>query len=209
MNRAEAFLAELAEASWGREVLRAPVDPAIARQTKDRFLIPDNSLLGALAASGGFLIDGGKLRVLGSPADGRSLLSANSDGDFDPLADFLVVADDIYGNFTAINVDPSGPFRPGEMIAFYADGTGWESTADDLADFLSFCFQGDLTDFFGDFATGDPALERAAMADPARVISFYPPLSTREGSPSGSSRRLVSASEALSLRLSFAGHRQS
>lgn len=205
MTRADEILLEFQDGASNQPVQRWEPDAEAAQAALTALQAPENSMLGALLRTGGFSIAGGKLKLLGSHQDAASsLLAINQQVGQDITHDYLIVAYDIYGNVYAINVGYAPAFRPGEIIAFYSDGTDWESTADGLLDFLSHCFEGDLTGTFRDFETGDDALEEEAKHASARVINYYPPLYTKEASPAASSKRLVGLVESLNLRRKLA-----
>lgn len=206
-TEAKNYLASMVSEATNPQVSELRFDARLGRETLEKFKIPENCLLGALVMSGGFSVASGKLRVLGSPlseAEGTiSIFSINSGNNFDPRSDYLVIAYDIYGNYYAINVGYASCFKPGEIIALFSDGAQWESTADSIEDFLSYCFLGDLTSTFDDFKISDGLIERRAMESWSKVIDYYPPLYAREGSVEKSSVRLVGAQEELGLRISI------
>ena len=205
MNTADELLAEFQETTMNAPVVRHDPHSDTVQKTVNALKIPDNSLLGALVRTGGFSIAGGKLKLLGSHGDSSiSLISINEDIGYNFETELLVFAYDIYGNIYAINTGYANQFRPGEIIAFFSDGTDWESTADGLEDFLSYCFQGDLQGTFNDFETKEASLEMEAQASDCRVVDYFPPLYSKEGSPETSSKRLVGLVESVKLRRELA-----
>ena len=115
--------------------------------------VTTGSPLGAIVyETGGLLIDGGWLRVLGSghPRLPRTLPDWNKgrtwqDGDASPP--FLIVADDVIGGSFAIN-GGGLPGTPGHVHYFAPDSLGWESLDRGYSDFLSWTLSGDLGTFY-------------------------------------------------------------
>lgn len=192
-----------------RGLKKHPADPSVSRTTMEAFNISPKSGLGLmLSMSGGFSVGHGRLRMFGSPAqhtNARSLLAWNQTIGQDPAQSYLLIADDIYGNFYAINVRMPGNFRPGEIIASFADNGGWETASESFIDFFSYCLSGDLASIFSDFETGDTTLEQKAAEAAEHVINFYPPLFTKEGSIKGSSKAVVPAHEEFQMRMQLLG----
>lgn len=103
--------------------------------------------------TGGILIDDGWIRILGSgsPRLPRSLpewnkgKSVQGDGH---AAGFYLVADDVLGGFFALNWGALGKQDLGKVFYLAPDDLQWESTGNDYEEFLQFCFEGDLNQFY-------------------------------------------------------------
>ena len=183
-----------------------PPDEALRRQTLLRLQVTTRSILGALVHdTGGILIDGGRLRLLGSGA-ARSLLACNeAAGGMRTGApdDFLIVADDILGGLFALNGGRFGRDAPGNVFYLAADQLVWRHLDAGYSDFVSWCLTGDLGSLYERFA----AFQVFGLAAPPlqKVYSFYPFLWTREGSGRSPDARLIDADEGVRLRLEMAG----
>ncbi|RTQ51667.1 DUF2625 domain-containing protein [Hymenobacter gummosus] len=135
---------------------RNPVDvlPIVSRAQAEQALlavqVTTRSPMGALVyETGGLLIDSGWLRVLGSghPRLSRSLPGWN-EGRTSPQPDgFLLVADDVLGGFFALNGGALGPDL-GHIYYFAPDRLAWEPLELGYSDFLNFCLNGDLDQFY-------------------------------------------------------------
>lgn len=150
---------------------------------------------------GGMVINKGIIRVFGAPSSEkyRDILSWNETCGTGLNKGLLLVADDVFGNFYAINLGFMQDVAIGNMCALYADETSWSGLDSTFAEFLSWLVTGDLGIVFDDF----PVSTDEIFADGAienRVFSFYPPLYTKEGTVKSSARRLVPAREEYLLR---------
>jgi len=160
--------------------------------------VTTRSTLGALAyETGGLLVDGGWVRLLGSghPRLPRPLPAWNagrSNG-------YYLVGDDAAGGFFALNGGALGPRL--ESVYYWApDALDWE------------CLDLGFTDLVRAFLTTRVAafyerLRWPGWADDVRTLAgdqcfaFYPYLWTEEGSPAGSRRAAVPVSEAFDLKV--------
>ena len=124
-----------------------PKSQARADSTLLAAQVTTRSPMGAVIyETGGILVDGGWLRILGSgcPALNRDLMRWNQD----KQASFLLVADDVMGGFYAINGGAFGPESVGEVFYFAPDKLHWETTHKNYSEFLVFCFSGDLARYY-------------------------------------------------------------
>lgn len=161
-----------------------------------RLQVTTRSPLGAIAYStGGILMDGGYLRLLGSghPRLTRDLASWNegrSDG-------FLLVADDVVGGFFAINGGGLGD-DAGSMYYFAPDSLKWEPLEIGFSDFLKWASSSKLHNFYSDmrWPGWESDLEQLA---PDHCFFFYPFLWAKEGSVCGSRRSAVPIAEGAVL----------
>lgn len=160
--------------------------------------VTTRSPMGAMAHdTGGLLIDGGWLRVLGSghPRLTRDLLHWNQ-GRAEGL---LLVADDAAGGFFAINGGALGD-DAGAMYYFAPDTQEWEGLEVGYSDFLQWALSGRMEQFYADLRW-DGWREEVATLPGDLSYSFFPFLWTREGSPSTSSRKAVPVDEIYALSL--------
>lgn len=180
---------------WAREAkllveILAPsaerADVLVALQVTTR------SVLGALAyETGGILVDGGWLRMLGSgnPKLTRDIATWNagrSNG-------FCLVADDVVGGFFAINGGAWGEDL-GNVYYLAPDTLEWESLSVGHAAFTQWAFTNRLRTFYDSMRW--PGWESEVRELPGdQCFNFYPFLSAKEGSTTLSSRRAVPVSE--------------
>lgn len=109
--------------------------------------VTTRSPMGAIVyETGGILVDGGWLRILGSgcPALDRDLMGWNEG----KQQGFLLVADDVMGGFYALNGGAFGPESVGKIFYFAPDNLRWEATNKTYSEFLIFCFSGDLASYY-------------------------------------------------------------
>ncbi|UOD28862.1 DUF2625 family protein [Massilia violaceinigra] len=158
--------------------------------------VTTRSAMGALAyESGGILVDGGWLRILGSghPRLERSITAWNagkSDG-------FLLVADDVLGGFFAVN---GGGLGDGQGMVYYLapDTLVWESLEVGFTDFVEWALTSRIRAFYGREIMEKYAPEVDAMSG-EQCFGFFPFLWTREGSHESSARRAVPVEEQWKL----------
>jgi hypothetical protein len=131
-----------------------PKDAAKAQTALYHTQVSTRSPMGAIVyETGGILIDGGWLRILGSGAEhmNRSMPEWNKGKAFDRYGEqpsFLLVADDVLGGFFAINGGGISNNEIGKIFYFAPDNLKWESTGLDYANFIIFCFSGALHKFY-------------------------------------------------------------
>ena len=147
----------IAEAKNPVEVL-PPINDAKREASLVATQVTTRSPMGAVIyETGGILVDGGWLRILGSGSrtrgcrvlwrTGISGRSFQRDGD-QPA--FLLIADDVVGGFFAI--DGGGlKMQPGKVCYFAPDTAAWENLNLGYTDFLLWCFSGDLKKFYESF----------------------------------------------------------
>jgi hypothetical protein len=156
-----------------------------------------NTLLGSIIYnSGGILIDGGWIRILGSgcqkltrsvPEWNAGKLSAMRNEE----AFYLLVADDVLGGLFAIKASSKEELETiGQVFYYGPNGLTWQSTGLSYASFIAYCFSGNLKDFYDDFRWKGWQ-EDIKTIDCNSVISCYPMLWTREGLQQKANRKLL------------------
>jgi len=134
------------------EILRR--DSARANQAVYQSQLAVQTTLGAVEyMTGGIMIDGGWIRIIGSgsPRLPRSLAEWNKGktvSGYGHAAGFYLVADDVLGGFFALNWGGLGIKDRGKVFYLAPDDLQWESTGNDYGEFLQFCFTGDLGQFY-------------------------------------------------------------
>lgn len=128
--------------------------------------------------TGGILVDGGWLRILGSGSSAlnRHLMGWNKD----KQKGLLLIADDVLGGFFALNGGAFGQATLGKIYYLSPDNLEWEPLDKGYSDFLVFCFSGDLNKFYDKMRwKGWP--QEVAKLSGNQGISCYPFLFTEEG----------------------------
>ncbi len=168
---------------WIREaknpVQVLPRTPARADSALLAAQVTTRSPLGAVVyETGGILVDGGWLRILGSgsPALNRTLMGWNEGR----AGGFLLVADDVLGGFYALNGGAFGPETLGQVFYFAPESLNWQATAKSYTEFLLFCFSGDLQKYYHNLRWKGWEQEIKALNGNQGLIC-YPFLFTKEG----------------------------
>ena len=178
-------------AEWIRESANSVQVLPRTPQEADRALVAaqvtTRSPLGALLyETGGLLVDGGWLRLLGSgsPLLSRSLTEWNRD----KPAGCLLVADDVIGGFYALNTGAFGPDSLGKVYYFAPESLEWQALDKTYSTFLLFCFSDALADFYADVRwPGWQQDVRALTGD--QGFMFFPFLFLREGKNVATNKR--------------------
>lgn len=179
---------------------KVEVLPPIDDRTREAALlavqVTTRSPMGALVyESGGLLVDDGWLRILGSgsPKLPRSLPSWN-EGRSEA---FWLIADDVLGGFFALDGGGLG-LTPGKVAYFAPDSLEWENLNVGYSDFLNWCFNGDLEDFYkGSRWPGwKEELEKAAGD---QAYSIIPPLWAQGPEIARRSRKAIVITEIYEL----------
>jgi hypothetical protein len=136
------------------EVLPKTTSKADAELVKSQ--VSTKAPLGAVIyETGGILIDGGWIRILGSGSSKlkRGLMEWNKGKSYikdNDQPSFLLIADDPIGGFFAINYGALGKNDYGKVFYFAPNSLQWESLDIGYSEFLMFCFSGDLKQFYKD-----------------------------------------------------------
>jgi hypothetical protein len=147
--------------------------------------VTTRSPLGAIIYStGGLLVDGGWIRILGSgsPKLNRTIPEWNKGKSFNEFGEqpsILLVADDAAGGFFAINYSGLGT-DAGNVYYLSSDHIEWEALDLTYTEFLHFCFNGDLVKFYKDLRWKGWKAEVLKL-DGNMVYTFSPFLWTKEG----------------------------
>ena len=146
--------------------------------------------------TGGILVDGGWIRILGSGSKKleRSVPDWNA-GKISAMrnteAFYLLVADDVMGGLFAIKSSSVDELENiGQVFYFGPNGLSWQPTGLTYGGFISFCFGGNLKEFYEDFRWKGWQ-EEISVIDCNSVISCYPLLWTREGLQMKANRKLL------------------
>lgn len=186
------------------EVLK--VDSAQAKEALLNTQVSTYTTLGAVIYNtGGIMVDQGWLRILGSGSTklNRSVPGWNKGKTIKEYGDqpaYLLVADDAAGGFFAINYGAFGK----DLKSIYYLGPNslkWEALELGYTEFIRFCFDGDLTDFYKGlrWSTWNQFI---AKLDGNKSYSFYPYLWTTEGMDiEKCSRKLVPTEELFKFNI--------
>jgi hypothetical protein len=174
--------------------------------------VTTRSPMGAVVyETGGLLIDGGWLRILGSghPRLPRTLPEWNKGRTWtesNAPPPILIVADDVVGGSFAIN-GGGLPGTPGHVHYFAPDTLEWESLDRGYSDFLSWVLSGDLAKFYeGQRWPGWSAEVEQLRGD--QGFTLYPFL-WAEGPPIGERHRgVVPMAELFDLLFDLRGQLQ-
>jgi hypothetical protein len=168
--------------------------------------VTTRSPMGAIIfMTGGLLIDNGWIRILGSGNEklNRSVPAWNKGKSFKEYGEqpkFLLIADDAIGGFFAVNGGEFGK-DAGKIYYLSPDNLEWESLDLTYTDFLDFCFNGDLNDFYSNLRWNNWRGE-VSMLDGNKVYNFFPFLWTKEGKDiNKSSRKQIPIEEQYSFSL--------
>ncbi|MBN3781878.1 DUF2625 domain-containing protein [Burkholderia sp. Ac-20345] len=197
VNERESALPNLLE--WAAAAShRCEILPASDRsgEVLSALQVTTRSPLGAIAYStGGILVDGGYLRLLGSghPRLPRDIVGWNEGRS----SGFLLIADDAVGGFFALNGGALGD-DTGSVYYLAPDTLEWEPLEIGYSDFVRWSLGENLHDFYASLRwPGWQADVQHLTTD--QCFSFYPFLWTKEGSVEHSSRKAVSVSELYAL----------
>jgi Protein of unknown function DUF2625 len=163
-----------------------PRDKAKAEEALLQLNVTTRSSMGAIVyETGGILVDGGWIRILGSGSEKlpRAIMAWNKGKSWDVLGEelpFLLIADDAAGGFFAINNGAISPEDIGKVFYFSPDNLTWEPTGKGYSDFVYWCFVADLEDYYTGIRWKGWQDEIKTIGGD-RAMSFMPPLFTKEG----------------------------
>lgn len=147
--------------------------------------INTRSLMGAIVyETGGILIDGGWIRILGAGCDRmqRSLPEWNKGKTFSEYGEippYMLIADDAVGGLFAINGGFFGQDL-GKIYYFAPDNLEWEALDIEYSQFLMFCFASNINRFYSNLRWKGWEEDIKALK-PDYAYTFYPYLWTKEG----------------------------
>jgi hypothetical protein len=186
------------------QVTVLPVTPSLATTALLQTQVTTHAPMGAIIfETGGLLIDHGWLRILGSghPGMSRSLPAWNKDKSFQEYGEtpgFLLIADDVLGGFFAINGGDLGTDL-GHVYYLAPETLNWENLHVSYSDFLDWCFNGDMNEFYL-HQRWDGWETAVAQMDGDHAFSFFPFLWTTAGKDiSQISRKAVPIQELYNL----------
>lgn len=172
--------------------------------------VTTRSIMGAVIyETGGILIHDGWIRVLGSGSAelDRGVMSWNRGKSFAEYGDpapFLLVADDLFGGYFAINAGAFGP-ETGKIFYLAPDTLQWENLEVGYSEFLYWLLTGPIEDFYQafDWSTRD---EDTAHVDANHTLSFVPFPWTQEGHDIAlCDKRIVPVGEHYALTVEMMG----
>jgi len=148
--------------------------------------VTTRSPMGAIVyETGGILVNNGWIRILGSGNKkmNRGLMEWNKGKTYTVLGEplpYLLIADDVVGGFFAINAGGISNQNLNKIFYFAPDTLNWESLNIGYSDFLIFCFQGNLNEFYKNMYWDNWENEIVSV-NGNQGYSFYPFLWTNEG----------------------------
>lgn len=180
-----------------------PADLENSKNALYQTQVTTSSPMGAVIyMTGGILIDNGWIRILGSGNEklNRTLPEWNKGKTFDEFGDtspFLLVADDVIGGFYMINGGGLGKDL-GNIYYFSPDNLTYEPLDISYTEFLLFCFNGDLNEFYENYRWSNWQ-DEVSNLDGNSAYSFDPYLWTDEGKDIKNSIRKIVSAENLYL----------
>lgn len=183
-----------------------PKNQKQAEETLVQTQVTTRSLMGAVIyETGGILVDDGWIRILGSGSEkmNRTLSEWNKGKTFAEYGDippYLFVADDAVGGLFAINGGFLGE-DAGNIYYFATDSLEWFPMEIGYTEFLLFCFEGKLDQFYeGQRWNGWRNDVQKLSAD--KAYTFFPFLWTEEGQDVNKvERSIVSMEESYNFNL--------
>lgn len=181
-------------------------DSASAKDALFNTQVSTYSTLGAVIYnSGGIMVDNGWLRILGSgsPRLNRSVPEWNKGKtiqEYGDKPDYLLVADDAVGGFFAINY---GAFGADLKNVYYLapNSLKWESLGTGYSEFIRFCFDSDLSEFYKGLRWSTWS-QFIANLDGSKSYSFRPYLWSKEGTDiEKCTRKLVTTEELFKFNM--------
>ncbi len=178
------FVEEWIDSATNRvEIL--PIDTQKAKDALYHTQVTTRSPMGAIVyMTGGLLIDNGWIRILGSGNAKltRTLPDWNKGKSFENFGEapgFLLIADDAIGGFFLLNGGQLGS-DTGKVYYWSPDNLQYEPLDLSYTEFLNFCLNGDLEQFYKGYRWINWKTDIATLTGD-EVFSFYPYLWTVEG----------------------------
>ncbi|MEO7215345.1 DUF2625 domain-containing protein [Mucilaginibacter sp.] len=147
--------------------------------------VTTHSYMGAIIYfTGGLLIDNGWIRLLGSGSDRltRTLPAWNKGKTFKEFGErpgYILIGDDAVGGFFALNGGALGP-ETGKVYYLAPETLRWESLQQSYSDFLGFCINGNLNNFYEAYHWKGWQNDVKKLHGDS-VYNFYPTLWSEEG----------------------------
>ena len=196
---------------WLQEAINSyEVLPRDAKRAETELLnaqITTRSPMGAiLYETGGILINGGWIRLLGSGCERleRGMFQWNKGKTFEDYGQppaFLLVADDILGGLFVINGGAFGQDDLGQIYYLAPDTLSWEPMNCGYSEFVCWTLEGDI-DLFYEPYYWKGWQEEVAKLNGNQVFSFFPFLWTKEGQHiEAVSRKVVPIEESYRLTM--------
>jgi hypothetical protein len=185
-----------------------PVDTIKAKDALYKSQVTSRSPMGAIVyMTGGLLVDNGWIRVLGSGSArlGRTLPEWNKGKAFKDFGEppiYLLIADDAMGGYFILNGGGLGSDL-GKVYYFSPDNLEYEPLDLTYTEFLNFCFNSNLNEFYKDYRWKNWKDEVAKLSGDM-VFNFFPCLWSKEGKDINKvSRKAISVDEQYNLNLDF------
>lgn len=196
---------------WLQEAINSyEVLPRDAKRAETELLnaqITTRSPMGAiLYETGGILINGGWIRLLGSGSErlDRGMFQWNKGKTFEDYGQppaFLLVADDILGGLFAINGGAFGQDDLGQIYYLAPDTLSWEPMNCGYSEFVCWTLEGNI-DLFYEPYYWKGWQEEVPKLNGNQVFSFFPFLWTKEGQQiEAVSRKIVPIEESYRLTM--------
>lgn len=185
-----------------------PVERQKAIDVLYKTQVTTRSPMGAIIyETGGILVDNGWIRILGSGSEKltRNIAEWNlgkAFNEFGKGAPYLLIADDAIGGFFILNGGIFGE-DVGKIYYFAPDTLEYEPLDITYSQFLDFCFNNNLNDFYKGFRWKKWKEDVSALnAD--SVYNFYPYLWTKEGKNiEKTSKKVISIDEQYDMNISL------
>ena len=185
-----------------------PVERQKAIDVLYKTQVTTRSPMGAIIyETGGILVDNGWIRILGS---GSEKLTRNIAGwnlgkafnEFGKGAPYLLIGDDAIGGFFILNGGIFGE-DVGKIYYFAPDTLEYEPLDITYSQFLDFCFNNNLNDFYKGFRW-KKWKEDVSELNADSVYNFYPYLWTKEGKNIEKiSKKVISIDEQYGMNISL------
>jgi hypothetical protein len=177
------------------------VPSTVGEKTLYQIQVTTASYLGVIAyKTGGILVDHGWIKLLGSPHKdvfgdlvSWNGLSSNVKLPLSVIEGAFMIAYDVSGGFFAINVGKFGAART--VFYFAPDCLEWEDTELTYSEFIQWLASGDLQLFY-ETCRFEGWKGNVGQLEPDQVLSYYPPLWSKEGSGAISEKKQISIIEA-------------